>query len=100
MQLEDIKPLGSSFNPIVARELPFAVTKFLVFDLAAGSIADFVNGSGLLGDNTEIKVGVGGLGLLLSAFAGAVAGRLSIFCSDVLLSPASYLFFLFIPIQA
>ena len=28
LQLEDIKPLWSSFNPIVSRELPFAVTKF------------------------------------------------------------------------
>ncbi|KAL7534403.1 hypothetical protein ACHAXR_005842 [Thalassiosira sp. AJA248-18] len=73
LQLEDIKPLWSSFNPIVSRELPFAVTKFFVFDLAAGSIADLINGSHVLGDN-KIQVGVGGLGLLLSAFAGALAG--------------------------
>jgi len=50
------------------------VTKFLVFDLAAGSIADLVNGSNLLGDGNKIQVGVGSLGLLLSAFSGALAG--------------------------
>lgn len=44
-----------------------------VFDLAAGNIATFVNGLHLLGDD-EIKVGVGTYGLLLSAFAGALAG--------------------------
>ncbi|KAL9188715.1 hypothetical protein ACHAXT_007093 [Thalassiosira profunda] len=73
LQVDDIKPLWSSFNPIVSRELPFAVTKFLIFDLAAEGIANFINGAHLLGDN-EIQVGVGGLGLLLSAFAGALAG--------------------------
>ncbi len=73
LQLEDIKPLWSSFNPIFSRELPFAVTKFLVFDLAAGAIADFINGSNMLDDN--IQVGVGTYGLLLSAFAGALAGE-------------------------
>ena len=73
LQLEDITPLWSSFNPIVSRELPFAVMKFLVFDLAAGSIAGLVNSSNLLVD--PLVVGVGTLGLLLSAFAGALAGR-------------------------
>jgi len=80
IQLEDIKPLWSSFTPIVSRELPFAVTKFLVFDLAAGAIANLINSSNLLGDN-EIQVGVGGLGLLLSAFAGALAGIAGAFVS-------------------
>ena len=74
LQLEDIKPLWSSFNPIFSRELPFAVTKFLVFDLAAGTIADLINSSNMLGDN-EIQVGVGTYGLLLSAFSGALAGE-------------------------
>ena len=73
MQLDDIKPLWSSFLPIVSRELPFAVTKFLVFDLSAGSIANLINSANLLGDE-KIQVGVGGYGLLLSAFAGALAG--------------------------
>ena len=75
IRLEDIKPLWSSFNPIASRELPFALTKFFVFDLASSFIADLINRSNLLGDD-EIQVGVGGLGLLLSAFAGALAGRI------------------------
>jgi len=74
-----IKPLWSSFIPIVSRELPFAVTKFLVFDLAAGSIAELVNSSKLLDD--PLQVGVGSLGLLLSAFAGALAGVAGAFVS-------------------
>ena len=77
LQVEDIKPLWLSFNPIVSRELPFAVTKFLVFDLAAGTISDFINSSNMLGDGNKIQVGVGTLGLLLSAFSGALAGELS-----------------------
>jgi hypothetical protein len=78
VQIEDIKPLWRSFGPIVSRELPFAVTKFFVFDLAAGSIADFVNGSNLLGDGNNVQVGVGTLGLLMSALSGAVAGRVNL----------------------
>ncbi|KAL7554183.1 hypothetical protein ACHAWF_017585 [Thalassiosira exigua] len=80
LRLDDIKPLWGSFNPIVSRELPFAVTKFFVFDLAAGGIADFINVSHLLGDEV-IQVGVGTLGLLLSAFAGAIAGIAGAFVS-------------------
>lgn len=79
LQLEDIKPLWSSFNPIVSRELPFAVTKFLVFDLSAGRIADLVNSSKMLAE--PLVVGVGPLGLLLSAFAGALAGIAGAFVS-------------------
>ena len=75
IRLEDIKPLWSSFNPIASRELPFALTKFFVFDLASSFIADLINRSNLLGDD-EIQVGVGVGGLLLSAFAGALAGRI------------------------
>lgn len=81
VQIEDIKPLWRSFSPIVSRELPFAVTKFFVFDLAAGSIADFVNGSNLLGDGNKVQVGVGTLGLLLSALSGAFAGKVNLWCS-------------------
>ncbi len=73
IQIEDIKPLWSSFLPIISRELPFALTKFLVFDLASRTIADLINGSSLLGDE-EIKVGVGGTGLVISAFSGGLAG--------------------------
>lgn len=45
----------------------------MVFDLASGSIADLINRSNVLGDE-KIQVGVGGLGLLLSAVSGALAG--------------------------
>jgi len=81
LQLEDIKPLWSSFNPIVSRELPFAVTKFLVFDLAAETISDLVNNSNVLGEGNQVQVGVGTLGLLLSALAGALAGIAGAFVS-------------------
>ena len=79
--VEDIKPLWLSFNPIVSRELPFGVTKFLVFDLAANNISNLINGSNLLGDGNKIQVGVGTLGLLLSAFSGALAGIAGAFVS-------------------
>lgn len=81
LQLDDIKPFWSSFYPIVSRELPFAVTKFLVFDLAAGNIADFLNNSNIMGGDTKIQVGVGTAGLLLSAFSGALAGIAGAFVS-------------------
>ena len=74
IELEDIKPLWLSFNAIVSRELPFAVTKFLVFDITAASISNLLNNSNLLADGNKIQVGVGTLGLLLSAFSGAMAG--------------------------
>eukprot|EP00956_Cyclotella_meneghiniana_P042188 scaffold248389_cov51-Cyclotella_meneghiniana.AAC.2 len=77
IELEDIKPLWLSFNAIVSRELPFAVTKFLVFD----SISNLINNSNLLADGNKIQVGVGTLGLLLSAFSGAMAGIAGAFVS-------------------
>ena len=80
-QIDDIKPFWSSFYPIVSRELPFAVTKFLVFDLAAGNIADIINKSNMLGSDTKIQVGVGTAGLVLSAFSGALAGIAGAFVS-------------------
>lgn len=78
-QLEDVMPLWSSFGPIVSRELPFAVTKFLVFDLAAQNIAAVVNAQ--IGDGSAVQVGVGPLGLLLSAIAGSIAGVAGAFVS-------------------
>lgn len=81
VQIDDIKPFWSSFYPIVSRELPFAVTKFLVFDLVAGNIADFINSSNFMGSDTKIQVGVGTTGLLLSAFSGALAGIAGAFVS-------------------
>ena len=62
-----------SRGPCPTSRKPFAVTKFLVFDLAAGSIAEGVNNSKILTE--PLVVGVGSMGLLLSAFAGALAGK-------------------------
>ena len=73
LRSRDILPLWSGFAPILSRELPFAVTKFLVFDLISSSTIDFLNsqaGEGAL----PVQVGVGGVGLTVSAAAGAVAG--------------------------
>lgn len=72
-QPSDWFPLWSGFAPIVSRELPFAVVKFLVFDLIATAIIGFINsqtGDGAL----PVQVGIGPLGLTVSAASGAVAG--------------------------
>lgn len=69
---DDLKPLFSGFAPIVSRELPFAITKFLVFDLLAKTIVALLNSQGNLVE--PVQVGVGPTGLAVSAVAGAVAG--------------------------
>jgi len=69
---DDLKPLFSGFAPIVSRELPFAITKFLVFDLLAKAIMSLLNSQGSFAD--PVQVGVGPIGLAVSAIAGAVAG--------------------------
>lgn len=69
---EDLKPLFSGFAPIVSRELPFAITKFLVFDLLAKTIMALLNSQGNFVE--PVQVGVGPTGLAVSAVAGAVAG--------------------------
>jgi len=70
---EDIAPLWSGFGPIVSRELPFAITKFLVFDLLAQLLVRLVNAS-QTGALEPVQVGVGPTGLAISAFSGALAG--------------------------
>ena len=69
---QELLPLWSGFAPTVSRELPFAVVKFLVFDVISVSIVNLLN------SNTEgafpIQVGVGPEGLTVSAAAGAIAG--------------------------
>lgn len=69
---QEILPLWSGFAPTVSRELPFAVVKFLVYDIISHSIVQFLN------SNNEgalpIQVGMGPIGLTISAAAGAVAG--------------------------
>ena len=69
---DDLKPLFSGFAPIVSRELPFAITKFLVFDLLAKTIMALLNSQGNFVE--PVQVGVGPTGLAVSAVAGAVAG--------------------------
>lgn len=69
----DWTPLWSGFAPILSRELPFAVVKFLAFDLIATFIVTFINKQ--IGDGAlPVQVGVGPLGLTVSAASGAVAG--------------------------
>mmetsp|Transcript_30580 Transcript_30580/g.89350 ORF Transcript_30580/g.89350 Transcript_30580/m.89350 type:complete len:1165 (+) Transcript_30580:324-3818(+) len=69
---DDLKPLFSGFTPIASRELPFAITKFLVFDLLAKAIIALLNSQGNLTE--PVQVGVGPTGLAISAVAGAIAG--------------------------
>ena len=69
---DDIPPLFSGFLPIASRELPFAVTKFLAFDLVATTLVSLVNAQPQILE--PVQVGSGGIGLALSAIAGAFAG--------------------------
>lgn len=73
LRFADLLPLWSGFAPIVSRELPFAIAKFLTFDIIATTAIAFLNsraGEGSL----PIQVGVGPIGLAVSASAGAFAG--------------------------
>jgi hypothetical protein len=76
---DDIKPLFSGFYPIVSRELPFAVVKFLVFDLVSSSFASIINAQAQVVE--PVQVGIGPVGLALSASAGAIAGITGAFIS-------------------
>jgi hypothetical protein len=69
----DVLPLWAGFAPTLSRELPFAVTKFLTFDVIATIAVNFLNarsGEGAL----PVQVGVGPEGLVISAASGALAG--------------------------
>jgi hypothetical protein len=73
LKASDVLPLWSGFAPTASRELPFAIAKFLVFDV----LSHFF--TGLLNSQTQegalpIQVGVGPVGLGISAVAGALAG--------------------------
>ena len=72
VQKEDIEPLFSAFPKIVSRELPFAIIKFLVFDLVAQFSTTLYNSYFI--PDVKVQVGVGTLGLTISAFSGALAG--------------------------
>ena len=70
---QDLLPLWSGFAPTVSRELPFAVIKFLVFDILAKQLTILANAQ--LGEGAiPVQSGVGTTGLAISAIAGAVAG--------------------------
>lgn len=72
---DDLAPLFSGFTPILSRELPFAVTKFLVFDILAKALIALINSNqSAFGLSEAAQVGVGTTGLGVSAAAGAVAG--------------------------
>jgi len=66
-------PLFAGFAPTVSRELPFALVKFLTFDLLAKTIISFINGQSMEGA-LPVQIGVGPIGLTVSAVAGALAG--------------------------
>jgi hypothetical protein len=64
---------GDGFFPTVSRELPFAVTKFLVFDVLTRELTGVVNAQ-LDEGAIPVQVGVGTVGLAISAISGAFAG--------------------------
>lgn len=72
VDISDLKSLFSGFSPIVSRELPFAVVKFLAFDLIATSTLALINSQPQIIE--PIQVGVGPVGLAISAGSGAIAG--------------------------
>ena len=75
---EDLPLLYKGFSPIASRELPFAVAKFLAFDIVAKVLVTLINSQP---DSIPIQVGVGTTGLAVSALAGAVAGIAGAFIS-------------------
>lgn len=85
LKRDDIAPLWGGFAPIVSRELPFAITKFLVFDLLAQLFVRLATAQQAAGGGAgalePVQVGVGPTGLAISAFAGALAGIVGAFIS-------------------
>ena len=77
---KDLLPLWNGFFPTVSRELPFAVTKFLVFDVLAREITNLANAQ-LSEGAIPVQVGVGTAGLAISAISGAFAGVAGAFVS-------------------
>lgn len=73
LRFRDLLPLWSGFAPILSRELPFAIAKFLTFDLIASTVLSFLNARTSDG-SFPIQVGVGPIGLAVSAGAGSFAG--------------------------
>ncbi|KAL3934982.1 MAG: hypothetical protein SGBAC_009411 [Bacillariaceae sp.] len=73
LKARDLLPLFAGFPPTASRELAFAIPKFLAFDVISKSITGLVNSNAGLG-SLPVQVGVGTEGLVISAFAGAIAG--------------------------
>ena len=87
----DVLPLWSGFAPILSRELPFAIAKFLTFDLIAKTVVVFLNSQASEGA-LPVQIGVGPIGLAVSAGAGAIAGIAGAFVShpaDLILTKTS-----------
>jgi len=90
IQKDDIMPLFSAFPPIVSRDLPFAIIKFLVLDL----VSQFTTTSyyTYFSPDVKVQVGVGDFGLTISALSGALAGIAGIIVShpaDLILTLSS-----------
>jgi solute carrier family 25 (mitochondrial phosphate transporter), member 3 len=65
--------LWSGFAPILARELPFAIAKFITFDTISSISVDIINAN--MDDGViPVQVGIGTAGLTISALSGAIAG--------------------------
>jgi hypothetical protein len=68
----DLLQLWGAFPTMVTRELPFAIVKFLVFDIAANAMIALIDYLPAMAG--QVQVGAGALGLAVSAFAGGIAG--------------------------
>ena len=73
LKLSDLRPMWRGFVPTLAREIPLTMTKYVAFDLLSKSIAAFLNAQAVEGA-LPIQVGVGPVGLAVSAASGAIAG--------------------------
>lgn len=72
IRVKELSLLWDAFPKVVSRELPFAIVKFIAFDMAASAIISFIDAQTSIGGN--VQVGSGAAGLAVSAVAGAVAG--------------------------
>ena len=80
-KFKEYVPLWAGFGPTASRELAFAIPKFLAFDIIAQTITAFINSQLLDEGALPVQVGVGSLGLLVSALSGALAGIAGAFVS-------------------
>lgn len=88
----DLLPLWAGFAPTVSRELPFAIAKFVTFDVIATTAVAWINTQASQDGSLPVQVGVGTIGLSISAIAGAFAGIAGAFVShpaDLILTKTS-----------